>query len=231
MKQRIIILFFISCLVWSCSKDDTKYKSLLNGKEVIYPGPVSNFKAFQGNLRAMLQWNPSPDPSITGYVIYWNNGSDSVVLKTKGNNTSDIVATTINGIGEYVQNFVLYTFDANGNRSIGQSLSGVRIYGPLYVSSLVNRSLNSGKPTVVMGGGSYKLFFSPTDTALNINTRLSYTDSQSQPRIVNVGPKMDSTILMQAASGTKIAVRSSYIPVRNAIDTFNVAYTDTIVLQ
>lgn len=53
-------------------KDETKYKDLLDKREIVYPGLVSNFKGYQGNLRIRLQWNPSPDPSITRYMIYWN---------------------------------------------------------------------------------------------------------------------------------------------------------------
>lgn len=230
MKQSATRLLFIVCFCLSCSKDATKYKDLLNDKEIVYPGPVNNLKAFQGNLRVKLQWNPSPDPSITKYVIYWNNNDDSLTLKASNHNPLDSISTVITGISEYVQNFVLYTFDDLGNRSIGQSLSNTRIYGPLYMSSLINRILNSGKPPVIVSANTYKIFFSAVDTVLNTGTSISYINDQLQLTTININAKTDSAILNMAKAGTRVAIRSSYVPVRNAIDTFNVSYSDTLVL-
>lgn len=231
MKRSTIILLFISCIYFSCNKGETDYKDLLGGKEIIYPGLTSNFKAYQGNLRVKLQWNPSPDPSITKYMIYWNNNSDSLSLNASSSNTQDTVSAIISGVSEYVQNFVLYTFDNQGNRSIGQSLSGVRMYGPLYNSSLVNRSVDAAKPPVALNGYTYKVFFSRADTTLNINTGLSYLDSLQNPVTLYINAKTDSVVLNLAKAGTKVAIRSSYVPVRNAVDTFRVMYSDTLLLK
>ncbi|WP_343306843.1 DUF4998 domain-containing protein [Chitinophaga niabensis] len=231
MKRSIILLLFTSCLYFSCNKGEVEYKDLLGGNEIIYPGLTGNFKAFQGNLRVKLQWNPSPDPSITKYLIYWNNNTDSMTLTASSNNTQDTISTMITGIGEYVQNFVLYTFDAKGNRSIGQSLSGVRIFGPLYVSSLINRPVDASKPIVVLDPNTYKVFFSKPDTILNTGTSISYLDNLQNPVTLNLNAKTDSVVLNQVKAGTKVAIRSSYVPVRNAVDTFRVAYSDTLTLK
>lgn len=231
MKRSIILLLFVSCVYFGCNKGDTDYRNLLDSKEIIYPGLTSNFKAYQGNLRVKLQWNPSPDPSITKYMIYWNNGGDSLTLNATSSNPQDTISTIITGISEYVQNFVLYTFDSKGNRSIGQSLSGVRIYGPLYVSSLVNRSLDASKPTVALNGYTYKVFFSKADTILNAGTSISYLDSLQNPVTLTLDAKADSIVLNLAKAGTKVAMRSSYVPVRGAVDTFRVSYSDTLLLK
>lgn len=220
-----------TCLAFGCSKDITKYRELLDKREIIYPGPVSKLSAFQGNLRIKLQWYPSPDPSIVKYIIYWNNNSDSLVLAAGHNNPLDSVHTVIGALGEYVQNFVLYTADDKGNRSIGQSLSGVRIFGPLYVSSLINRMLDANRPPAALNANTYKLFFAAADTILNTSTSLTYQGTDGQVRTMEIGPKTDSAMLAMAASGTKVAVRSSYVPVHRAIDTFRVAYSDTLVLK
>ncbi|SKA48184.1 protein of unknown function [Chitinophaga eiseniae] len=224
-----LLLAFWLCTA-ACTKEATKYKDLLNDAEIIYPGPVSSLNARSGYLRAMLQWQPSPDPSITAYIIYWNNNTDSMKLPAKGT-TKDTIRTLITGMDEYVQNFVLYTTDSKGNKSVGQSLSGVRIYGPLYISSLVNRQLNSSKPPVALPGNACKLFFSATDTALNINTRLTFYNASNQLQTVNLSARSDSIVLNAVNAGTRVAVLSSYIPELKALDTFNVAYSDTITVQ
>lgn len=231
MNRSTILLLFISCIYVGCNKGDTDYRGLLNKKEMIYPGLTGNFKAYQGNLRVQLQWNPSPDPSITKYLIYWNNGEDSLMLNASSSNPQDTQRTMISGLNEYVQNFVLYTLDAQGNRSIGQSLSGVRIYGPLYASSLVNRQVDAGRPPVAVNDYTYKIFFSTADTILNTGTSISYVDSLQNPVVINLDAKTDSVVLNLAKEGTKVAVRSSYIPVFKAVDTFHVAYSDTLLLE
>lgn len=230
MKRSTILLLFISCVYFGCNKGETDYKDLLGGKEIIYPGLTNNFKAFQGNLRVKLQWNPSPDPSIIKYMIYWNNNSDSLSLNASSSNTQDTVSTIISGVSEYVQNFVLYTFDKQGNRSIGQSLSGVRMYGPLYNSSLINRPVDASRPPVAMNAYTYKIYFSAIDT-LNIKTNISYLDSMQNPVSIDINAKTDSAVLNLAKAGTKVAIRSSFVPVRNAVDTFRVMYSDTLLLK
>jgi hypothetical protein len=230
-SHHTLLLLLAASLFTGCSKDITKYRELLDKREIIYPGPVNNFRAFPGNLRIKLQWQPSPDPSITKYKIYWNNNTDSLVLDAGHHNTLDSVSAVIGELGEYVQNFVLYTADDKGNRSIGQSLSGVRIFGPLYISSLVNRALNADSTSKPVDADTYKLFFARADTILNAGTTLTYRGIDDQLHTVEVGPKTDTAMLDMAKAGTKVAVRSSYVPVHRAIDTFRVAYSDTLVLK
>ena len=230
MRPYTFVLTLTLLLLVSCSKETTKYRELLNGTEVIYPGQVYNLTARPGNLRALLQWQPSPDPTITGYIIYWNNNIDSLRLPISGN-AKDTVSALVSGMKEYVQNFVLYTTDDKGNKSVGRSLSGVRVYGPLYVSSLVNRQLNAAKPPVAVSANTYVLYFSPADTSLNVNTRLTFNDIGNHFQVVNLSAKNDSVILGPIAAGAKVAIRSSFIPAVNAIDTFNVSYSDTLTLK
>ena len=221
----------MSCLCTACMKDATKYKDLLHNKEIVYPGTVNKFRAFPGNLRVRLQWQPSPDPSITKYLIYWNNNDDSLLLDVSNRNTADSVNTVLTGLGEYVQNFILYTLDDKGNRSIGQSISGVRVFGPLFISSLVNRQINASRPPKALNKYTYRLYLAKADTVLNINTQISYLDSLQQPQTLWVTAKTDSVQLELAKAGTKVALRSSYVPVHRAIDTFRVTYSDTVTLK
>lgn len=230
MKQSILLLF-IAIAVLSCKKENTQYRDLLGGSEITYPGLTTNFKAFQGNLRIKLQWHPSPDPGVKKYVIYWNNGLDSVWLNATSNKTSDSVSTIISGLNEDLQNFSLYTVGEKGEKSIGQTLSAVRIYGPLYMSSLVNRQLDDTREPEAIDDHTYRIFFSPVDTVLNINTAISYQDNQHQLRTVNIGAKTDEAVLEMVTAGTKVAMRSAYVPIKNAMDTFNVSYSDTLLLQ
>ncbi|WP_341836339.1 DUF4998 domain-containing protein [Chitinophaga pollutisoli] len=231
MKRYITTIFAAAFLLAGCMKEASNFRELLNNREIIYPGPVNNIKFYQGNLRVKLQWNPSPDPSITNYILYWNNGNDSLLLPAGNSKTSDTVSAIVSGLLEYVQNFTLYTADAKGNRSIGQSVSGVRMYGPLYNSSLTNRLLKSEKPYESTGPDQYTLYFEATDTTLGTGTSLTYLDAGQQLQTVIVDARQSQAVIEHAPAGTKVAVRSSYIPVKNAIDTFRVTYSDTLTLN
>lgn len=79
---RITAFCLLGYLLYGCSKQDTQFESYLNGHEVKYPGTVANAHSRPGNLRAALTWNPSTDPSITRYVVYWNNKADSIIYNS-----------------------------------------------------------------------------------------------------------------------------------------------------
>lgn len=231
MKQNILLLLCMFAALFSCSKDATQYRDLLGNSEITYPGLTSNFKAFQGNLRIKLQWYPSPDPSISKYVIYWNNGLDSLWLTADNHSPLDSVSTIISGLSEDLQNFVMYTTGEKGERSIGQTLSAVRIYGPRYTSSLVNRQIDANRAPEAVDSVTYKIFFSPIDTVTNTKTTITYQDKLKRMQTININAKTDSAVLEMATAGTKVAVRSSYVPVSRAIDTFSVSYSDTLLLE
>ncbi|MCD2423858.1 hypothetical protein LQ567_13865 [Niabella pedocola] len=228
------ILIFAFCGIWissvytGCSRKADDYKKYLDNKEITYTGTVTNFRAKPGNLRVRLEWNPSPDPSISRYVVYWNNGNDSLVLPATSSNTSDTIRTLIsaNLQESNVQNFILYTYDTRGNRSIGQKTPVVKLYGPIYESSLYNRQLNAANPLELAGTDSIRLFFTKTDSS-NIFSRLWYYNQQSG-KLDSTLFKGDVTTIPLFKPGTKLWIRSFFVPASNAIDTFQVPQPDTL---
>ena len=139
----VCFLFF-----WGCKKA-TDYRSFLGGTEITYPGKVSNATVRPGNGRLMLVWNPSPDPSVTKYVVYWNNNADSLILTASSHKTSDTISCIINNLSEYIYSFFIYSYDGDGNRSVVTEIDNARVYGPIYQSGLHNRIVNLANPAVV----------------------------------------------------------------------------------
>jgi hypothetical protein len=139
MKNILNISLFCCMLLGllSCGNKDKEFKNFLENKELTYPGLVGKIHAKPGNLRAALVWNPSPDPSITKYVIYWNNKADSITLNSTNHNTSDSITAVIPGLNEYIYSFTIYSYDAKGNRSIPLDINNVKVYGPIYQSGLL----------------------------------------------------------------------------------------------
>src|SRR5258708_4320418 len=101
-----LTVFLFMCLaIVGCKKYDTDYKSFLDNHEVTYPGLASGLNYHAGNLRTVLVWHPSPDPSIKRYVIKWNSGRDSLLLNATNHDPADSVVVSIPNLQEYVYSF------------------------------------------------------------------------------------------------------------------------------
>ncbi|MFC0512984.1 DUF4998 domain-containing protein [Mucilaginibacter angelicae] len=220
MKSYIKLIFVpvIFLLAAGCSKDATKYRSFLDKKELIYPGVISGLKAAPGNNRVLLTWSPSPDPSVNKYVVYWNDGNDSTVVKATSHTSTDTVKVYISNLGEYTYTFSLVSFDDKGNRSITSTAKATKVFGPLYSAGLTNRPYNSSTPSV-FNGDAVTLNFNTPDT-VNITTQIKYTATSGTEKKVFLGPKDNSITFSDYKIGQPILYQSSYLPVTGAVDTF-----------
>jgi hypothetical protein len=226
-----IALMLVTCFI-SCVKRDTQFKDFLKGKELTYPGVINNPNAKPGNLRVELLWNPSSDPSIVKYVIFWNNHADSLVYTSPDHNPADTLKVIIPNLNEYSYSFTVFSYDGQGNKSIPLDINNVKVYGPSYQLGLVNRAFKVNNPYTVSTTGNVTLNFYPIDTAgesfsfaHNTSTTIRYTNRSGQA--VQKFLYRDSSItLTDFKGGSTLDFRSTFIPVKGAIDTFNVnSYT------
>ncbi|MET3980458.1 hypothetical protein ABIB62_003059 [Mucilaginibacter sp. UYP25] len=220
---RICLFSFIVASFIACEKKDQEFKKFLGDKEVTYPGKVQNPHSKPGNLRTALVWNPSPDPSVSKYVIYWNNKADSLVFTSNNHNTSDSVTTVIPGLSEYIYSFTMISYDGKGNKSVPLDINNVKVYGPVYQSGLLNRVYDAANPFTVSENGDVKLnFLAPDTSSLNVSTIIKYTNRNNVVVEKNLTPDANSYTITDYKSGEPVSFRSGYIPVRGAIDTFYV---------
>ncbi|RXK85526.1 DUF4998 domain-containing protein [Filimonas effusa] len=219
------IIFQLTCfitvagLLLSCNRKADDFRSFLENKELIYPGMVSNVKVLPGKNRLLLQWNPSPDPTITKYVVYWNNFQDSVVKQAAKEAPTDTVKCMITGLSEYAYSFFIYSYDNLGNKSVAIEVNNASVYGSIYEASLRNRYVNIAAPSVVNSENSVTLNFLVPDT-INITTEIKYTATGGVEKKAYLHPDSPRITLNDYLPGTTIQYRSSYIPKRGAIDTF-----------
>ncbi|MCR8559552.1 hypothetical protein KXD93_17980 [Mucilaginibacter sp. BJC16-A38] len=233
---KISMVLVLFAVVTGCVKRDTQFKDFLNNKELIYPGIGTNPHSSPGNLRVQLMFNPSPDPSITKYVIYWNNKADSLTYTSTNHNPSDTLKVIVPNLNEYSYSFTVYSYDAQGNRSIPLNINNVKIFGPNYQSGLVNRAYKVANPYTVDANGNVTLNFYKIDTASesfsfahNTSTTIRYTNRAGQATQKYLFRDSSITIT-DFKGGSTLDYRSTYVPVIGAIDTFNVA-TYTIFPQ
>ncbi|PZP49674.1 MAG: hypothetical protein DI598_07275 [Pseudopedobacter saltans] len=231
MKNITKYLFFsmlLSILFYCSCNKATDYKKYFDGHEIIYPGIVNNLIAAGGNNRALLYWNPSPDPTVTKYIIYWNNKSDSLVVNATTSNPRDTVKVLIGSLSELsIYNFIVYSFDSSGNKSIPVNVNNVRIYGTYYNSTLRNR-LDSGfkHSTLTI----YDTIFWRRPDTVNVNTLIRYTNTSNVVTSINLGPTQNLSRLINYKVGTYVYYKSSYKPLTNSPDTFYVSKFDSLLI-
>lgn len=222
INKLVLLLFTAMAIIGGCTKDDLEFKDFLKDGEIVYPGRVAKIVSKPGNLRTGLWFNPSPDPSVTKYLIYWNNNADSLIVPATTHQPLDTVKVVIPNLSEYAYTFKIYSLDDKGRRSIPIEAPNVRVYGPLYQGGLLNRPYDAVTPYVVNSNGSVQLNFNTPDT-ININTLIKYTNVNNVVTEKNLSPTASSIILPDYKAGSEIQYQSSYIPGRGSLDVFPVS--------
>jgi hypothetical protein len=168
----------------------------------------------------MLVWNPSPDPKIVSYKIFWNNKQDSMMLPADSHHPKDTAGVIIPNLSEGTYNFNIYSIDAEGRSSICVNINGVRVYGSKYMSGLFNRPYNADNPYLLdLLNGNVRIQFNTADS-INTGTQVHYTDNNDQLKTVDLSGDSSGITLTDFKFGTTVTYQSGYIPQRNALDTF-----------
>lgn len=214
---------FLIFIMISCEKQQTDFKEFFDGHEIVYTGSVGDVVKVPGNLRTMLKWKSSTDPSIVKYVIFYNKKDSAVVNIT---DKTDSVSALIPNLQEFAYSFTIYSYDAKGNKSIPKVVNNVKVYGPTYNAGLLNRAYNAANPYVAYANGEVELNFNAPDT-INITTKVKYTTTSNVVKEVDLAPTANVLKLTDYKPGTPITYRSSYIPERRSLDVFTVAAYST----
>ncbi|MCD9018939.1 DUF4998 domain-containing protein [Parachryseolinea silvisoli] len=223
-RIKIFIIVLVAGLA-ACESLDTDYESFLHDGEIVYPGVPINVFYRPGNQRLALAWQPSPDPSIVKYMVYWNNHRDSLEVEASSHDPADTMTVSIPGLQEYVYNFTVHAYDAKGHKSVPLEVENARAYGPVYAASLFNRRPD-GQAYTMDGNNIPTLHFVQGDT-IHVATVVEYTNQAGVRVEQSLQGEGTAVTLDGYQPGTVVRYRSSYIPVSNAIDTFYVTRYDT----
>ena len=223
--MKFIFGYLILCLSFfaGCEKDQYNYKKFLNNQEIVYAGLAEKPLARSGNLRVQLEWQKSIDPSVVSYTIYWNNDSDSATVPASAIQADGLYKYLIPGLPEYTQAFKIVTTNDRGDRSIGQYLNSVRVFGPFYNASLTNQRLNTRK---FFGTDSVRLYFFKMDSTKVFSRLRYYKNDGALDSILFPG---DSVTVKAFQPGTRPAIQSYFKPAPTAIDTFKTSQPDSLL--
>lgn len=197
----------------ACDKADEAYKDYVPNGEITYPGKADSLKANPGNERVQLTWLLKTDSRIVKCRIYWNRKADSADIDVTRSPGVDTIRHILNlSEGPYV--FEVYTFNAEGNRSIKAEANG-DVYGSFYESGLANRVLKSA----VITGGNTKLEWEEADPR-SPAVELSYKDQAGELKSLRIPSSEKTTVIAGAPQTGTMEFKTLYLPVPNAIDTF-----------
>ncbi|TKG94996.1 hypothetical protein EYV94_09790 [Puteibacter caeruleilacunae] len=218
MKQYNIILIALVCALFACSEMNDLHQKYLDEGEEIYPARIDTVLTFPGDHRIMLKNVIKVDPNITSCKIYWDNKSDSIELPVERTSGIDTISTMLTDLieGSYV--FDVYTFDAEGNRSVKLERSA-KVYGDKYKRSLTNRRVSGISSTVP---GIAVIEWKESESG-EVNTTLKYQSVNGSEVEVIVNPDETETVLDDFQYGGEITYHSTYKPLENAIDVFDAA--------
>lgn len=216
---RIIILCSIIIFTLSaCDKMDSIYSEFVKEGETIYPQKADSLKTYSGDSRIKISWLLLSDPSITSSKVFWNNKKDSVEVAVQRTKSIDTVSVIINNLDERVYTFEIYTYDAKGNKSVSSEVSGT-VYGDIYKSSLVPRTINTltvtGKDIII----DWKAAIDKS-----IGNEVIYTDNTGIIQKRHVPVNQNSTKLTDYNLDTDFQYRSLFLTDTAAIDTFLTKY-------
>jgi hypothetical protein len=212
------IIVLVSCTKW----DD--YKKYTDGGEIVYAGKLDSVKVLSGKNRVMVTGKFNADPAISQVRIFWNDNHDSVSYDIKRSTGGNYFQQAF-AMPEGVTTFTVYTYDASGHRSVPVTVTG-KSYGANYRKKLSNRVINN----IRYLSGSTTITWEAADASVGAyTTELQYTVNGITSEIST--PATDNTVFGGLPNTTALfRYRAIFKPDSTCIDTFAVAYKDTLVV-
>lgn len=226
MKNKLMIPMLalpvlLAAVLAACTKTKgDAYKDYMQGGEMVYPGRVDTVISQAGNGRVQLVVVLGNDPLVTQMRVYWNNRQDS--LNVPVDHTKDTLKVMIPNLTEGNYNFVIYTLDAQGHRSVDYTASGT-VYGGSYLSSLVNRTLQS---VTLSKNGLQALLTWKEVPAGELGVEVNYTGQDGSVRRIIAPVTETVTALPDYKELTQLTFHSLYRPDSTAFEDFSPPYVE-----
>lgn len=215
----------MACFWASCTPMDS-YKDFIENGEITYTGRVDSVKTFSGDGRVKIQGLLLSDPKIVNVAAIWNDYRDTLMLDIVRSAYADTIMFEINNLEENTWNFILKTYDVDGNTSVPVYATG-QSYGNRYKATLSNRYLStpiyeSGVLNAEWADGDYL-------TGL-IGSEFIYTNTNDEEVVLWKDPTSSNNKLaiVDYKKGTDVSYRSLFVPDETCVDTF---YTEFIKEQ
>jgi hypothetical protein len=214
----LLYVIAIMGMLNSCTKTaGDAYKKYEAGGEITYPGRLDTILVHSGYNRVQLSALLGNDPLVTKIRVYYNNQHDSTDVNVSHTAGKDTVNVIIDKLTEGNYNFDVYTYDAQGRKSVGINVSGI-VYGPSYLNSLINRTLKSLSQSA--DGNKIELVWGePASGELGVEVNYTGINGVIKKLIVTAG--QINTELPDYKESSLLSFRSLYKPDSAAFETFS----------
>ena len=215
----LITLSLLSCSKWN---DYIKYTA---DGEIVYSGKLDSVKAYSGKNRVRITGRLNADPKIKAVKIFWNGNADSLVYEIKRSVSGNVFDQTF-PFPESITTFAIYTYDTDGNRSVPVYVVG-KSFGDIYRKKISGNRIISN---IRYMSSNTTITWEAVDPSLGaIQTEVQYVINGVTKVLVT--PAADNSVFDGLPNtNTLIRYRGVFRPDSTAIDTFKVAYKDTVVI-
>jgi hypothetical protein len=214
LLRTIIVIVFVTGFM-ACSSSTDPYEPYVGNGETIYPSLSDSVALYSGRNRVLIKIAKPVDPHVEKVGIFWRNGHDS--LKKAFPQNSDTLRVMIDSLSQGGYTFNIYTYDTEGGKSIGQSLSG-KVYGSVYAESILNRKVDlKFKP-----GAGVVLTLGPVRNQM-LGTEIRYKNTSNEMDSLFIPTDSDKVLINNFLVSNKATYTTLYKPSPTNIDTF---YTD-----
>jgi len=221
------VLLLVLGIYSACTKQDD-FKKFVAGGEISYTGKLDSVKMYSGDSRVLLKGLFLADPKVVTCKIFWNNMKDSLVIPVIKKNVIDTLKYSIPITTEGLQNFVIYTYDKAGNKSI-PVYANARSYGDRYKASLSNRPISSATADASTGKGVISWLGMDNLTGV-FATEVQYTSTSDVSKKIRTIIDSSRTVIPDLKAGTDIQYRTLFLPDTTCVDTFATAFQTQRVL-
>ncbi|WP_207421583.1 DUF4998 domain-containing protein [Desertivirga brevis] len=206
-----VISIFTSCAKWD------EFKKYTENGEIAYSGKLDSVRIYSGNERIKITAMLPADPKIVKARIFWNNRTDSVEVPidvSKGRAFSYILPAS-----EGFRSYIMYTYDAQGNRSVPVYATGTAL-GTRYQKSIANRVVTNA----VNVNTATTINWVAADLTTNpLFTEVQYQSTSGEKTVKVLATADVATIGDLDPVAKTFKYRTAYQPVNN-IDTFFTDY-------
>jgi len=221
-----IILLFINC----SEMNDVQDEYLKNG-EIIYIPSADSIEAFSGENRVLLRMY-TRNPMISTFAIFWDQGSDSLIVPVENRLSPDYFDVQIGENSKILTDksyiFEIYSRDSNGHRSI-KTEKIAQVYGDRYISTLENHYYQSAQFEPSLSSLTMYWYSLIDDTEIGVE--FTYQDKLTNlpvSKIIGVKDIGSSSSITDIDSDYPVLYRTMFLPEPTAIDTF---YTDFVSVE
>jgi hypothetical protein len=209
-------------MILSCSQPWDDFKKYTKDGEIIYIGKIESPTFYPGKERVRLLGLLTPDPKIAKCKIFWHDNRDSVTFDIDRSSSGNIIDKSFS-VSEGVTSFMIYTYDNEGNSSVGVSAVGSS-YGTRYRNSLYNRKIK----TIDYDKGATTVFWDIIDAGLSpLEMEVRYKAVTGDTVVITKATETSSVLKGLKYETDGFTYRTVFRPVfnkLNSIDTFCTAY-------